>query len=94
MESGTKLGHYEISSLIGKGGMGEVYQAKEEKLGRQVAIKVLPKEFAQDTDRVAQFRRSASCNSTYHTNSDIPAVRLATPAPRTPLVLLIGARGR
>ena len=37
MESGTKLGHYTISSLIGKGGMGEVYQAKDEKLGRQVA---------------------------------------------------------
>ena len=42
MESGTQLGHYTISCLIGKGGMGEVYQAKDEKLGRQVAIKVLP----------------------------------------------------
>jgi serine/threonine protein kinase len=59
MESGTKLGHYTISSLIGKGGMGEVYQAKDEKLGRQVAIKVLPEEFARDTDRVARFRREA-----------------------------------
>ena len=59
MESGTKLGHYTISSLIGKGGMGEVYQAKDETLGRQVAIKVLPKEFAQDAERVARFRREA-----------------------------------
>ena len=59
MESGTQLGHYTISSLIGKGGMGEVYQAKDEKLGRQVAIKVLPEEFAQDTERVARFRREA-----------------------------------
>ena len=59
MDSGAKLGHYTISSLIGKGGMGEVYQAKDEKLGRQVAIKVLPEEFAQDTDRVARFRREA-----------------------------------
>ena len=59
MEPGIQLGHYTISSLIGKGGMGEVYQAKEEKLGRQVAIKVLPEEFAQDTDRVARFRREA-----------------------------------
>jgi Tol biopolymer transport system component len=59
MESGTKLGHYTISSLIGKGGMGEVYQAKDEKLGRQVAIKVLPEEFARDADRVSRFRREA-----------------------------------
>ena len=48
-----------IASLIGKGGMGEVYQAKDEKLGRQVAIKVLPEEFAHDRDRVARFRREA-----------------------------------
>ena len=51
MESGTKLGHYEISTLLGKGGMGEVYQAKDEQLGRQVAIKILPEEFAKDADR-------------------------------------------
>ena len=59
METGTRLAHYTIASLIGKGGMGEVYEAKDEKLGRQVAIKVLPEEFAQDTDRVARFRREA-----------------------------------
>ena len=59
MESGTQLGHYTISSLIGKGGMGEVYQAKDEKLGRQVAIKVLPEEFARDSERVSRFRREA-----------------------------------
>ncbi len=56
---GKTLGHYEISSLLGKGGMGEVYQAKDLKLGRDVAIKLLPKEFAQDTDRVARFQREA-----------------------------------
>ena len=59
MQSGSKLAHYTISSLIGKGGMGEVYQAKDEKLGRQVAIKVLPEEFARDADRVSRFRREA-----------------------------------
>ena len=59
MEPGTRLAHYTISSLIGKGGMGEVYQAKDEKLGRQVANKVLPEEFAKDADRVARFRREA-----------------------------------
>ena len=43
MESGTKLGHYEISTLLGKGGMGEVWRGKDTKLGREVAIKTLPK---------------------------------------------------
>ena len=60
METGTQLGHYRIASLIGKGGMCEVYQAKDEKLGRQVAIKVLPEVFAQDADRIARFRREPS----------------------------------
>jgi serine/threonine protein kinase/Tol biopolymer transport system component len=56
---GKSLTHYEITSQIGKGGMGEVYQAKDTKLGRDVAIKVLPEEFALDTDRVARFQREA-----------------------------------
>jgi len=56
---GKTLAHYEITSQIGKGGMGEVYQAKDQKLGRDVAIKVLPEEFARETDRVARFQREA-----------------------------------
>jgi serine/threonine protein kinase len=56
---GKSLIHYEITAEIGKGGMGEVYQAKDTKLGRDVAIKVLPEEFARDTDRVARFQREA-----------------------------------
>ena len=56
---GDKLAHYEITSQIGKGGMGEVYQATDTKLGRDVAIKVLPEEFAKDADRVARFQREA-----------------------------------
>jgi serine/threonine protein kinase len=56
---GKTLVHYEITDQIGKGGMGEVYQAKDTKLGRDVAIKVLPEEFARDTDRVARFQREA-----------------------------------
>jgi serine/threonine protein kinase/Tol biopolymer transport system component len=59
LSTGTKLSHYEITSQIGKGGMGEVYQAKDTKLGRDVAIKVLPEEFAQDADRAARFQREA-----------------------------------
>ncbi len=59
MEPGTKLGHYEISTLLGKGGMGEVWRAKDTKLGREVAIKTLPEEFARDADRLARFEREA-----------------------------------
>jgi len=66
---GKTLGHYEITSQLGKGGMGEVYQAKDLKLGRDVAIKVLPEEFAKDTDRVARFQREAKLlASLNHTN--------------------------
>ena len=56
---GKTLGHYQITSQLGKGGMGEVFQAKDQKLGRDVAIKVLPEEFARDADRVARFQREA-----------------------------------
>ncbi len=56
---GKTLGHYQISSQLGKGGMGEVYQAKDHVLGRNVAIKILPEEFARDADRVARFQREA-----------------------------------
>ena len=58
MESGTKLGHYEISTLLGKGGMGEVWRARDTKLGREVAIKTLPEEFARDEERLARVARS------------------------------------
>src|SRR5512139_1497042 len=56
---GKTLGHYQITNQLGKGGMGEVFQAKDQILGREVAIKVLPEEFARDTDRVARFQREA-----------------------------------
>jgi serine/threonine-protein kinase len=56
---GTRLGPYEIVAAIGAGGMGEVLRARDTKLGREVAIKVLPAAFAQDAERVARFRREA-----------------------------------
>ena len=66
---GTRLGPYEILSAIGAGGMGEVYRARDSKLGRDVAIKVLPEEFARDIDRMARFQREAKVlASLNHTN--------------------------
>ena len=59
LSAGTKLGPYEILSPIGAGGMGEVYRARDAKLGRDVAIKVLPSAFAADAERLARFRREA-----------------------------------
>src|SRR5262245_35815340 len=56
---GTKLGAYEVLGLLGAGGMGEVYRARDSKLKRDVAIKVLPDAFAQDPERVARFQREA-----------------------------------
>jgi len=56
---GTRLGAYEISALLGKGGMGEVYRAHDTKLKRDVAIKILPSEFSQDDDRLSRFQREA-----------------------------------
>ena len=56
---GTKLAHYEITSHLGSGGMGDVYQATDAKLGRSVAVKFLPDAFARDADRLARFEREA-----------------------------------
>src|SRR5262245_21436407 len=56
---GTQLGSHEIISLLGKGGMGEVYRARDLKLKREVAIKILPDEFSRDPARVSRFQREA-----------------------------------
>jgi len=59
LTSGTKLGPYEIRSPLGTGGMGEVYRAADSKLGRDVALKVILQEFAQDSQLMARFQREA-----------------------------------
>jgi len=59
MEPGTRLGHYEILGPLGGGGMGEVYRARDTTLDRDVAIKVLPEDFATDQERLARFEREA-----------------------------------
>jgi Tol biopolymer transport system component len=59
LSTGTRLGSYEIVGALGAGGMGEVYRARDTKLGRDVAIKILPESVASDPDRVARFQREA-----------------------------------
>ncbi|MGA9882895.1 MAG: serine/threonine-protein kinase, partial [Candidatus Acidiferrales bacterium] len=59
IDPGTKLRSYEILAAIGAGGMGEVYRARDAKLGRDVALKVLPEAFARDSERMARFQREA-----------------------------------
>src|SRR5438093_6601276 len=66
---GTQLGSYEITALLGKGGMGEVYRAHDTRLKRDVAIKILPEEFSRDHDRLSRFQREAEAlASLNHTN--------------------------
>ena len=59
LSAGDRLGPYEIVAKLGEGGMGEVYRARDQKLGRDVAIKVLPADVAADTERLARFKREA-----------------------------------
>jgi serine/threonine protein kinase len=63
LAAGTKLGRYEIRSKLGAGGMGEVYRARDEKLNREVAVKVLPIAFSADRDRLARFEQEAQAAS-------------------------------
>jgi len=59
LATGTRLGSYEVIAPLGKGGMGEVYRARDTRLGRDVALKVLPDAFAHDAERLARFEREA-----------------------------------
>ena len=59
LAAGTRLGHYDVTSLLGEGGMGQVWQATDTQLNREVALKILPEAFATDPDRLARFKREA-----------------------------------
>ena len=59
LTAGARLGHYDVTSLLGEGGMGQVWQATDTQLNRQVALKILPDAFADDPDRLARFTREA-----------------------------------
>ena len=66
LTAGTRLGVYEVSALIGEGGMGQVWQATDTQLNRQVALKILPDAFAADPDRLARFQREAQVLASLH----------------------------
>jgi serine/threonine protein kinase len=63
LKPGSKLAHYEISAQLGEGGMGEVYRADDSKLGREVAIKVLPADMSSDPERLRRFDQEARAAS-------------------------------
>ncbi len=59
LSAGTTLGHYDVTALLGEDGMGQVYQARDTTLDRDVALKVVPEAFTSDPDRLARFEREA-----------------------------------
>jgi serine/threonine protein kinase len=60
LRPGTSLGHYDILALVGAGGMGEVYRARDTRLDRDVALKILPEAFVNDPERLSRFQREAT----------------------------------
>jgi Tol biopolymer transport system component len=84
---GSKLGSYEITSLLGKGGMGEVYRARDTKLKRDVAIKVITEEFTRDADRVNRFQREAEVLASL-SHPNIAAIHHLEQVDGTPFLIL------
>ncbi len=92
LQPGTTLGPYSVTALIGEGGMGEVYRARDTKLDRDVALKVLPEAFTQDPDRLARFEREAkvlaSLNhpniAAIHSHQAPPSAPTRSPPPSAP----------
>ncbi len=87
LELGTRLGHYNVTSLLGEGGMGQVWQATDTQLGRQVALKILPDAFAADPDRLALFTREAQILASLN-HPNIAAIYGIEEAEGTPALVL------
>jgi serine/threonine protein kinase len=75
---GTRLGVYEITAPIGEGGMGQVFCARDTKLDRDVAIKILPEAFAHDADRLARFTREAKTLASLNHPHIAPCILITT----------------
>src|ERR1700674_5589077 len=84
---GNRIGVYEVVALIGAGGMGEVYRARDTRLKRDVAIKILPDGFATDPDRLARFQREAELLATLNHPNIAAVYGLEESGPTTAIVL-------
>jgi serine/threonine protein kinase len=71
LSPGNRIAHYDVTALIGEGGMGQVYQATDTQLNRQVALKILPGAFADDPDRLARFQRETASGSAVDKRSNV-----------------------
>jgi Tol biopolymer transport system component len=87
LAAGTRLGPYEILAPIGAGGMGEVYRAKDPRLGREVAIKVLPPSFAQDPDRLKRFEQEARAAGVLNHPGITAVYDIGTAADQSPYIV-------
>jgi len=82
LEAGTILNHYNLIGHIGAGGMGEAYRSGEERLGRDVAIKLLPAEFAKDADRLRRFEQEARATSALNRQNILTVYDIGEPRRR------------
>jgi eukaryotic-like serine/threonine-protein kinase len=83
LAAGVRLGPYEIVTLIGTGGMGELYRARDPRLGRDVAVKVLPSAFAADTDRLRRFEQEAQAAAALNHPNILAVHDIGTPPRQT-----------